>query len=70
MLGRRRIRWANIETTLCLVFAGLDDMYPANPRHEANVGSMLAHRLRRWANIDPTLASCLVFAGYSITSLI
>ena len=25
---------------------------------------MFGHRLRRWPNIDPTLSSCLMFAGY------
>ena len=28
------------------------------------VGLMLGQRRRRWANINPTMAQCLVFAGY------
>ena len=36
---------------------------PANTRHQPNVGTMLAHRLRRWPNIAPRLGGCLVFAG-------
>ena len=36
---------------------------PANTRRSANVGTLLAYRLRRWANIIPTLGERLVFAG-------
>ena len=30
--------------------------YPESSRHAANIGLMLAHRLRRWSNIKLTLA--------------
>ena len=36
---------------------------PANTRHRANVGAMLAQRLRRWLNIGPTMGQCLVYTG-------
>ena len=48
MLGQRRRRFANIETTL--EFKSPIN-YPANTRHSLNVGSMLGQRCRRWANI-------------------
>ena len=35
----------------------------SNTIHSANVGTMLAHRLRRWPSTVPTLAEHLVFAG-------
>ena len=67
MLGQRRRRWTNIETTLggCLVFAGCvlarifihnTTMYPANTRRCANVGLLMGRRRRRGANIKATLA--------------
>ena len=33
----------------------------SNKQDKANVGLMLAHRLRRWPNNNPTLVHCLVF---------
>ena len=33
-------------------------------KRSANVGTMLAHRLRRWPNIVPTLTERFLFAGY------
>ena len=30
---------------------------------------MLGQRRRRWRNIEPTMAQCLVFAGYIADSL-
>ena len=37
--------------------------FPANTKRSANVGLMLAHRLRRWPNIKPPLGQRLVFPG-------
>ena len=37
-------------------------------RLSANVGTMLAQRLRRWPNIVPTVAERFVFAGLSLAS--
>ena len=39
--------------------------YPANTRHWDSVGLLLGQRRRRWTNIKPTLAQCIVLAGYS-----
>ena len=36
---------------------------PETTKCSANVGTMLAHRLRLWPSIVPTLAEGLVFAG-------
>ena len=44
----------------------MNTRYPTNMRHRAIVGSMLGQRRRRWANIDPTMALCLMFAGYNL----
>ena len=43
--------------------------HPTNTRRSADVGTMLAHRLRRWANIVPTLAERLVFTGWCLQLL-
>ena len=40
--------------------------FPTNTKRSANVGTMLAHRLRRWSNTVPTLAERLVFAGWTM----
>ena len=60
MLGQRRRRWPNIETTLgeFLMLAGTCSPPPhlEDPQHTQNVdpSPMLGQRRRRWTNIRPT----------------
>ena len=53
MLAQRCTHRASIHTAFCI---------PFQQTQLANVGTMLAHRLRRWANIIPTLAKRLGFS--------
>ena len=48
----------------------VDWNYPTNTVHLANVGLMLAHRLRLWSNIKPTSAVFFVFTSFPNVSVI
>ena len=53
------VMWIMLTDTRRIVWR--HDLYnympiPANSKRSANVGTMLAHRLRRWPNIVPVLA--------------
>ena len=43
---------------------------PATMLHGANVGFMLAHRLRLWPNMNPTFVQCIVLQGIGLVSLV
>ena len=49
--------------TVCGQDSNCATLFLANMRRSANVGSMLARRLRRWPNIELTLSERLLFAG-------
>ena len=51
VLGQRRRRWTNTEST------------PSGHLQGNNVGPISAHRLRRWPNTAPTLGGCPAFTG-------
>ena len=59
MLGQRRRRWSNIETTFGSVYRA--DLYTVTQWN--NVWLMLVYRLRRLPNIKQTLIGLVVWAG-------
>ena len=61
--AQRLWRWSNIVQILhkCFVY-WVGTVLPAKTRRSANVGLVLAHRLRSWPNISSTLGQRLVFA--------
>ena len=56
----------SLSANQCLANDGWIDLrhqFPANTKRPANVGTMLAHRLRRWPNSVQPLTERFLFAG-------